>query len=522
MVDVLIFSDINNIYGFSRYAGPYRIASELRKNNISVQVIEFFADLTTEEIQEIINKYVSKKTLWVGFSTTLWTAQLSQRDLAAHLSQPQSLRSAMAAVHTRLFPRSDEFMNDVFRRIRLKNENCKIVVGGYKASSLSFKGVDYWILGQGEGSTLALTQYLKNGGSLFVVKSENGDVLSDRMHPCKNFSSSQILWQKEDYLFPNEHVPIEIARGCVFKCSFCGFDLNGKKRGEYVKGTETLEFEMLRNFEEFGITNYMLTDDTLNDTPEKIEALHQLFMKLPFKTEFSAYARIDLLMKHPFMIDALQEMGLRSVEFGIESLNQQTRLKIGKGTDPLQVKQALHHLKNKWSDQVYMAAGFIVGLPEETEQSLAETISWLESSDCPLDGIQLNRLWIGSPINILDHGDLSPAGYWRSEKGWNYGNLSRIAVNPGSHGYKTDANDGWQNSAIDLKRANEIERKFYESSRAMQKYSLSIFQYYNRMRNINFTHSEIGSLYFNDSKAGAEAESRRQRLRNIYMNQVLG
>ena len=51
MAEVLIFTDINGLVGFGRYAGAYRIATELRNNGFTVQVIEFFASLNEKEFK---------------------------------------------------------------------------------------------------------------------------------------------------------------------------------------------------------------------------------------------------------------------------------------------------------------------------------------------------------------------------------------------------------------------------------------------------------------------------------------
>ena len=66
---VVIFTDVTT-EGFGRYAGPYKIASELRQHGFVVQVIEYFTAWTTRDLKIIIKKFVTQNTLWVGVSTT--------------------------------------------------------------------------------------------------------------------------------------------------------------------------------------------------------------------------------------------------------------------------------------------------------------------------------------------------------------------------------------------------------------------------------------------------------------------
>ena len=70
MVDSLIFTD-SHYYGFGRSAGAYQVASQLRAENLSCQVVEFFLRLSPDEMEEIVDQYVGNDTLFVGFSTTL-------------------------------------------------------------------------------------------------------------------------------------------------------------------------------------------------------------------------------------------------------------------------------------------------------------------------------------------------------------------------------------------------------------------------------------------------------------------
>ena len=66
---VLLFTEVSSP-GFGRYAGTYRIATELRDQGFSVQVIEYFTQWSTKELKDIVRYFVTKDTLLVGISTT--------------------------------------------------------------------------------------------------------------------------------------------------------------------------------------------------------------------------------------------------------------------------------------------------------------------------------------------------------------------------------------------------------------------------------------------------------------------
>ena len=67
-MDVVLFTDVSSP-GFGRYAGTYRIATELRDHGFDVQVIEYFTRWTTDELKKIITRFVSRDTLLIGIST---------------------------------------------------------------------------------------------------------------------------------------------------------------------------------------------------------------------------------------------------------------------------------------------------------------------------------------------------------------------------------------------------------------------------------------------------------------------
>jgi predicted RNA-binding protein YlqC (UPF0109 family) len=526
MAQIILFSDVNGALGFSRYAGPYRIATELRNNGYDVQVIDFFASFTLDELWKLIDTHVDASTLFVGFSATLWTkATTPDETVDKYISGDKSIRSIIVSSSVAVFPHSSDITRNIISFIKTKNAKCKIVVGGYKAGNYDRIGVDFWILGQGEAAVVALANHLYLNQDLKVISTEWGNILTDKMYPFNKFNTSKIEWHASDFLFPNENVPLETARGCVFRCSFCAFNLNGKRFGDYTKLKETLYDELMTNYDNYGITEYMISDDTLNDSMVKIQFLYDVITSLPFKIQFSSYARLELLKSNPDMVPMLHEMGLKSVEFGIETLNKETGRYIGKQGDKEKTISALHDLKAEWKDDIYMAAGFIVGLPYETESSIRETMEWLYSDDNPLTGIQFNRYWFHVPPMLpLELGDKYPLGdigFRPMPNGWVFENVSKIYTNPESYGYTDTGSGKWKNPVMDTDLAIQLELEFYSDPRAQQKKSMSIFQYYNRMKNIGYNHAEIGKLYYDDEVFVRDAVGKHTEMKLQYMRKLL-
>lgn len=528
MAEVIIFTDINASPGHTRYAGAYRIATELRQHGFDVQVIDFFASLDVDTICKLLEVHVDSSTLFVGFSATIWTKYMSDEELynlylnSQNVSIPNIIIQGMVPV----FPHADNEVKEIFATVKRKNPKTKIVVGGYKATNYKTKGVDYWVLGQGERSVQALADHLKYGTKLKSLKTDWGQIITDKMYPYSKFYQSAIKWEKNDFLFPNETVPIEFARGCIYKCSFCAFNLIGKKFGDYTKQKESFQNELLQNYESHGIRQYMIVDDTLIDSRQKFEFLYETLAELPFSITFSAYSRLEPLIANPDIIPMMRDIGLHSVEFGIETMNKETGKHIGKLGDSDKISEGLNLCKSIWKNDVYMAAGFIIGLPHETVASQRKTFDWLRSNDNPLDGIQMTKFWMERPpILPLEYGksyDLESVGFALTPRGYVYENVSKIYNDPEYYGYTEGVmEEKWKNQNMTFDTALELENEFYADDKARQKKSMSIFTYYNRMRNIGYTHEEIGNLYTDDKEFLAEAFKRRANLRQQYLENLL-
>ena len=149
--DVVLFTDICSP-GFGRYAGTYRIASEMRAAGYTVQVIEYFTKWNKEQILAIIKKFVTKDTLWVGLSTTFLEYE---RMFGTDKNRLQQISKTATITGRDDWP-------ELVDEIRSINPNCKIVAGGTKVKQIrpDDDTFDIIVHGQGQDSLLELTENL--------------------------------------------------------------------------------------------------------------------------------------------------------------------------------------------------------------------------------------------------------------------------------------------------------------------------------------------------------------------------
>jgi len=351
---------------FERFAGPHRIATEIRKHDFSCKVVYGINWFEFYELIEILNLYIDNNTLCLGLSGTfLMTFKPVQKKNMLYTSEALN-QDYM----------SNKFV-DNFEKICLyykkKYPKLKIVIGGHRASSKipNCNYVDAFF--EGYADTTFVNYLISiNNNKIYLGQQKFVDTYGSNF----NFHNSSIKYTDEDDIFFNEALNIELTRGCIFKCKFCTFPLLGRNDDDnYIKNSDIIYSELMNNYEKYGTTNYIFSDDTYNESVTKIYNLYKIFEKLPFKINFTTYLRIDLIYRYPEMIDILLKSGLRGAFFGLETFNESARKKIGKGLSNDKLLQIIDRINKAWKNEVIINDSFILGLPEETKQSI---LQWTE------------------------------------------------------------------------------------------------------------------------------------------------
>jgi hypothetical protein len=450
---VILFTEVC-APGFGRYAGTYRIATELRDNGYAVQVIDYWTKWTTDELKSILSKFVTKECLWVGLSTTFITSGIVKKSV----NHPDRL--SMPPVSGR-----DDWA-ELVDHMRSINPKIVIAAGGTKSSSIpeSDKTFDVTVTGEGETSAVGLSDAL------------SGDRKVPRIIalPYTNYPDSTIKYVENDIIFPNEHLPIELARGCIFKCSFCNYELNGKKLWEFNRKPHLVREDVERIHDQYGSTGFMFCDDTYNDSPDKVKRFHAEFTKLDYDIQFSSYARADLMISKWDTVKLIYESGLRSTFFGIESLNYESAKAIGKGMDSEKLKDGLYRLKEECPDLI-ICIGMIVGLPYDTHETLMRNNEWLLRPDSPVDSVAYQPLYIPPQSDFL--------------------NNSGLSTDPNKYGYTVDDNGYWirndgfeEDDAINL---SETLSELCVSTRIRGAPSDGSLVFFNRYQNLGYTVDDL-------------------------------
>lgn len=360
MAQLIIWNSIDEPNSISRPGGAYAVAYWAQIHGYSTKVIDFGYQLKTKDLVEITKKHVDKDTIAIGVSTTLWKTRNSIPITPTDWLEPQWVIDA---------------------RSELTHLNVKWLMGGAQ-SHLKFPKYFEWILIHNEGED-PLLKFL--------------DEESKNKNNRKNFDITNCTqyYLEGNTIRSNEFLSLELSRGCQFKCKFCRYPFIGKTAGTYIRNEHAIEEAMLFNYEKFGTTNYIFPDDTVNETPEKIETIANLAQRLPFKLNWIGFTRLDLMSVNPSMIDLLKASGLKTTFIGVESFHPESSKIIGKGWNGKYGKDFIIKLQETWGPDINLYLGFIAGLNDETEDDLWETHEWCKNNNV--------AQWQFLPLHITSH-----------------------------------------------------------------------------------------------------------------------
>jgi L-rhamnose mutarotase len=432
--NIILLSDKTDSVEMNRTLGVHKLAYCLRDAGYEVAVIHFLSVFTVEEIKHTLRHLISDKTLFVGVSNYFYLPVDS-----VEVDQSGSIEFKKTQPGC-IIPHGMQFNEPIKQLIKELNPNCQLVVGGPSALDTEYNKIfDYVVLGYAEMSAVHLANYLKNPSTELPItnyQSVHGPIIVDDSKAVGyNFSSSYMDFDNKDAILPGETLLLEIGRGCIFKCAFCSHPLNGKKKLDYIRDHDSIRKELMTNYERFGTTNYIIIDDTFNDSVEKCKQFYDMTQTLPFKINWWGYIRLDLMAAHPETVEYLFESGLRAAFFGIETLNPKVGAKIGKGGTRDKLFSTARYIKDKYGDRVNLHGSFIFGLPHESLDSMRESARFLLSNDNPLDSWMLQVCRINSQdindafasdmdVNYQKYGyiNLDEVNQQETPPGWESGN----------------------------------------------------------------------------------------------------
>jgi radical SAM superfamily enzyme YgiQ (UPF0313 family) len=164
-------------------------------------------------------------------------------------------------------------------------------------------------------------------------------------------------------------LPMLGSRGCPYTCNYCPYLVNSCYR---VRSAESVVDEIRYLSAKYNIRGISFRDPNLTFNKKRAHEFADLLLRHGLDVRWSMEARTDRL--DPELLQLLYRAGLRSIEVGVESSNQQTlrgnKRKAIPSTQQERIIECCHRLG------IRVIANYTLGLPNDTVDGVRETIRY--------------------------------------------------------------------------------------------------------------------------------------------------
>lgn len=503
MSEVLLLTDsvVFGTVGNGRYMGAYAIASAARRAGFDVTVIDYFT--RHPDFFSYVSHFLNEETLCVGISSTFLAPAVSFNPEKQRSQRLKDFYSGELWKST-----GEELVSwlESFKELmKRKSPRAQLVLGGVKSQYAIwrpqyYRSFDQVFVG---ASDFAFVDYLRSIKENCTPKATYKNDISfvDNSFDIENKFCPETIWTAQDAVQNGEALPLEVSRGCSFNCKFCHYS----KSASFRKDPDTLRAELIRNYENFQTTTYSFCDDCFNDHPSKVETYCKMFKSLPFKIEWTAYARVDVPVKFPWTLDLMIEAGARGLYWGIESFDHEVARRAGKGTPTEKVQELIQRFGREYSSDCLSELSFITGLPGENSASLEQTERWLLANPV-YDFLSVGSLGLTPYIESLD------------KKLFDYADYSR---NPEKYGFRKVSfkPDYWEHDTMNLPQAQEWASRIRQSFlRARPGMAIGTIWLYPHLRSLGYNQTEIFALARNSRNIVSDTNEIKSRFASFMKN----
>jgi radical SAM superfamily enzyme YgiQ (UPF0313 family) len=275
----------------------------------------------------------------------------------------------------------------VVERVRELNPEMTVLIGGALVSSLPVPLIkrlrpDYTILGEGEATLLELLDHIEAGGTPATAEHIHGlgiflDGLVQFTAKRKQLIDLDVLPIPDLFLFPsvqqNPEIPelgITTSRGCYGRCTFCFLNMHKLS----YKSPERFEQEVADLVAKHSIKYFYVNDLTFTSDLERTYKICDVLKK--HGLTWTCSTRVEKIQ--PELLAYMHKSGCRDIWYGVESVDQTVLDLANKATRVEEIEFAVAETVKAG---IKVAANLIVGLPGESEESLAGMMDFCRKSE---------------------------------------------------------------------------------------------------------------------------------------------
>ncbi len=198
----------------------------------------------------------------------------------------------------------------------------------------------------------------------------------------------------------------DTSRGCPFACTFCTIiNVQGRKMRE--RSPESIAAMMRRNYLSHGLSFYFFTDDNFARKKLWRETFEEIIKLRDEGLDVSFMMQVDLAKKPKDFVELAAKAGCTQVFIGMESVNPQNLEAEGKKQNKVEEYRSII---KEWHDaNVLVHTGYIIGLPWDTKEQVAEDMRFLKDEVGP---DQASFFMLTPLPGSHDHREMKKRGDW--------------------------------------------------------------------------------------------------------------
>lgn len=340
--------DLINIYLF----GNLFINGDYLRTNINQMAEAIGPCLKDELFLSFVSQYKWHDTDLVGFS------------LLAETQLPFAMLLSM-------------LLKERFPTVKLAAGGAYITEIADKAASERniFQYFDFLVVHEGETALLEIIKAIEKPQSIVhpnIFSLDHRDIRSAfvieeiETLPEQDFSCFQLDLYRRWGL----HLPVYSSKGCTWgRCAFC--NIHFLKYRE--RNIELFIDSVLRMKSMYGVDHIQLVDEDVR--PERLSMMADFLLrndkiKVHWMIQTRFYKELD-----ESLLQKIKRAGFETIEFGLESANSDTLLKIRKGISLKQVHQILSDCEKVG---IKVIVNFMVGFPWESEPEAEVSLSFVD------------------------------------------------------------------------------------------------------------------------------------------------
>lgn len=287
---------------------------------------------------------------------------------------------------------------NIARTAKKFNPNVKIIFGGPHVSMvgeeiLSDENIDIGVYGEGEETFVEILDRINSRSSLEGIKGtiyrKDGKrvtepprgYISDLNTLPYPYTNSKDTLKDYDKYPKTSFANIFTTRGCPYNCFFCG-SRNIWSHKVRFRSIENVIKEV-KELQGMGIENIHFADDTFGVKDEHIQNLCRALIRECPGIKWSCELHVKLVKEETIAL--MKKAGCWEIQMGIESGNNMILREIRKNITVEEAYEAVRIIKKH---KLHLLTFFIVGFPQETEETVRDTIEMIKRIDS--DGIVLS------------------------------------------------------------------------------------------------------------------------------------